>query len=568
MTGPNERIVDHTFAQWVRRRSGSDVLARAAFAASRDEGQGHSCAALLDDDIDLRTLRTLAWVGDGSAFTPFVLSDAGNFYLWRNWRHETRLADALRARVGARTSPVDVARLAAVIAELFSNTDLDATRLQRAAVAAVPGSRVFVLTGGPGTGKTATVLRMALMVLRHASACGFGERPTIALAAPTGKAAQRLAQSIAAGKIDLLQRLPAQSAFRDLLDRVPHAQAQTLHRLLDYRPHDNSFGRGVDSPLAADIVIVDETSMVDLSMMRQLFDAVRADATIILLGDSAQLYAVEAGSVLGDIVASSAVLKDHVITLQHVWRAEAGLHESLGALRAGDSNWCDTLIREGRTGTVEWRACADERAVRTNIEQWIESNRDAYTSIMQPGIDAATALRQLRSCQIVCALREGAFGSHGVNASMLAAMSKRFGFDATGEWHHGRPIIITRNDYARDLYNGDVGIALRDGSSMRVWFESRDRDGAPQLRGFSTRSLPAHEPAWAITIHRSQGSEYGAVAVVLPPQQDHRILSRELVYTAMSRATRSVQLWSTADSLRSAVAQPIHRRGGLRERLR
>ena len=568
MTVSNERIVDHTFAQWVRRRSGSDVLARAAFAASRDEGQGHSCAALSGDEIDLQALRAQAWVGDGSAFTPFVLSDAGNFYLWRNWRHESRLADAIRTRALARTLPIGDGQLAADLAELFGDADSEATRLQRTAVAAVPGSRIFILTGGPGTGKTATVLRMALMMLRHAAACGFGQRPTITLAAPTGKAAQRMAQSIAAGKVDLLQHLPPQSKFRALLDRVPHAQVQTLHRLLDYRPHDNSFGRGVESPLAADIVIVDETSMVDLAMMRQLFDAVRPDATIVLLGDPAQLYAVEAGSVLGDIVASGDALNDQVVTLRHVWRAETGLHESLDALRAGEPGWCDTLIRDGRFGTVAWRGCADEKAMRANIERWIETNASVYASMMQPDVDSAIALKQLRACQILCALREGVFGSRGVNGLMLAALSKRFGFDATGEWHHGRPVIVTRNDYARDLYNGDVGIVLRDGNSMRVWFESRDREGAPQLRSFSTRSLPAHEPAWAITIHRSQGSEYGAVAVVLPPQADHRILSRELVYTAMSRATRSVELWSSAESLRTAAATPINRRGGLRERLR
>jgi exodeoxyribonuclease V alpha subunit len=187
---------------------------------------------------------------------------------------------------------------------------------------------------------------------------------------------------------------------------------------------------------------------------------------------------------------------------------------------------------------------------------------------MRVRVDPTTALRAIRSAQILCALRDSTFGSHGINALMLQALSKRFDIDTVGEWHHGRPVIITRNDYARDLYNGDIGIALHDGGALRVWFESRDRDGTPALRSFSTRTLPAHEPAWAITIHRSQGSEYERVAVVLPPQPDNRVLSRELIYTAMSRATRSVEVWSSSASLRAAIGQPIRRRGGLRERLR
>ena len=566
MIEPVERIVDHTFARWVRTRSGSELLARAAFAALRDEGQGHSCAELSNDDIDTAVLRSHAWVGSGATFTPFVLTDE-KFYLWRNWRHETRLAEAIRTRTETRRMPIDAARIDADVAELFRNTDAAATAAQRQAVAAVPGARLFVLTGGPGTGKTATVLRMVLMLLRHAEACGWQGAPTVALAAPTGKAAQRMAQSIAAGKLDLQCSLAPSSPFLSLLDYVPHAQAQTLHRLLDYRPRENRYGRGMDSPLAADIVIVDETSMVDLAMMRQLFDAVRSDAVIILLGDPAQLYAVEAGSVLGDIVAADSSSQNHMVTLRHVWRAQQDLNRSLDALRDGDANWCDALVANREVDAVRWRSCVDDTSLRVAVAAWIESHADAFAAVMGDMSDPAIAFRALRSNQILCALREGGFGSHGVNALVLDMLAKRFGIDVTGEWYHGRPVIVTRNDYARDLYNGDVGIALRDGQHLRVWFESRDRDGAPSLRSFSTRTLPAHESAWAITIHRSQGSEYGAVAVVLPPQADHRILSRELLYTAVSRATQRVELWTSADALRAAAARPVQRRGGLRDRL-
>ena len=554
-----ERTVDHTFAAWVRRRSGSDILARAAFAASRDEGQGHSCAAL-DADSDFAALRAHAWVGDGAAFSPFVLTDAGDFYLWRNWRHETRLAEALGRRAVDRTVAVDTS---ADIDELFVGTDEASTRLQRAAVSAVAGKRLFVLTGGPGTGKTSTVLRMLLMLLRHAPS-----PPSIALAAPTGKAAQRMSQSIASGKDDLLRRLPDASPFRALLERVPHAQAQTLHRLLDYRAHENVFARGADSPLAADIVVVDETSMVDLATMRQLFDAVRDDATVILLGDAAQLYAVEAGSVLGDIVSAAerdgSPLAGHVVTLRHVWRAEQSLSRNLDRVRAGDADWID---EPEVVSSVRRLDCLDEKSLRARIDGWFDTHAEDFRFLLTADPDPAEALRRLRNFQILCALREGAFGANGINALLRETFEKRLGVDTSHEWHHGRPVIVTRNDYTRDLFNGDIGIALRGPEGLRVWFETRNRDGKAALRSLSTRTLPAHETAWAITIHRSQGSEYADVAVVLPPQADHRILSRELLYTAMSRASHRVELWTSGDSLRAAVSQPVQRRGGLRDRL-
>lgn len=570
MSATPDRAVDHTFAAWVRKRTGSDVLSRAAFTVCRDEGLGHSCAALCDDefdDTDFDALRHHAWVGEGEVFTPFVLGSNGNLYTWRNWRHESELARALRERANAKRC-VDASVLDSSIEELFANSDARATASQRDAVAACVGKRVFVLTGGPGTGKTSTALRMLLMQLRHADLCGFAKTPSIALAAPTGKAVQRLAQSIAAGKTALMSALPSDSPLRALLDHVPHGRAQTLHRLLGFRPRENTFARGASSPIAADIVLVDETSMVDLATMRQLFDAVRPDATLILLGDAGQLYAIEAGSVLGDIVGSvdepDAPLADHVVALHHVWRAGEGLDESLRALRGGDREWSERLLHDGDIGNVRWR----QAAVEACVETWIDDHAVTFESLVRPDAAPSDALAALRTLQILCALRQTPNGSLNINALVTRRLGQRFGIDTTAEWHHGRPVIVARNDYARDLYNGDVGIALQGADGLRVWFETRGRDGGAALRSLSARTLPAHDTAWAITIHRSQGSEYDDVAVVLPPQADHRILSRELIYTAMSRASRRVELWTSAESLRTAVARPVQRRSGLRDRLR
>jgi len=579
-----ERAIDHALERWVRARSGSDLLARAAFAASRDEGAGHVCSALAEEGFDaaeLGTLRAHAWVGDGEFFTPFVLDAAGNFYTWRNWQHETRLAGALRARAQARTTPLGAAELAADIAELFAGSDAQATRWQRTATAAVPGAHVFVLTGGPGTGKTTTVLRMLLMLLRHAPRCGLPSAARVALAAPTGKAAQRLGEAIAAGKQHLREQLSADSAFRPLLDSVPDAQAQTLHRLLGFRPHDNTFARDRARPIDADIVVVDEVSMIDIAIMRRLLEALLPETVLILLGDPGQLHAIEAGSVLSDVAASvaentmpkrvadtlelavaesAAPLAGQVITLTHVWRARSELQAGLDTLRHGDGATFEAFCAKG-DAALQLRACTNAATLRAHVQAWLDV-RACYAQIMRPGIEPECALRSLREAQILCALREGAFGAQGINTLVTQLLAERAGVDAHRDWFPGRPVIITRNDYTRDLYNGDVGIALGGAGDLRVWFAT-----AAGLRSFSPRTLPPHETAWAITIHRSQGSEYRDVAVVLPPAADSRILSRELLYTAVSRATYAAQIWTSAAALRVAAERHVRRRGGLRARL-
>jgi len=575
-----ERAIDRTLQRWVHERTGSTELARAAAAASRDEDSGHVCSALAEEgfcEADLAALRTHAWVGEGSRFSPFVLDAGSNFYTWRNWRHQTRVADALLARAHARTMPLAAAQLAPDVDELFAGSDAQATHWQRVAVAAAPGARVFALTGGPGTGKTTTVLRVLLMLLRHAQRCGLPAMPRIALAAPTGKAAQRLDEAIAAGKQRLRAQLAADSAFLPLLAGVPDAAAQTLHRLLGFRPHDNTFARDAARALDADVVIVDEVSMIDIAMMRRLLDALRDDAVLILLGDPDQLFAIEAGSVLGDIAASvpvnampgpvastlgidaepsDAPLAGQVITLTHVWRAGGDLQHGLDALRRGDPDFI------GDSETLRLRECADAPALRARVAAWLDAHA-CYDALVRPGCAPEAALMLLREAQILCALREGPFGVIGINALVTAALAERCGLDRAAEWFNGRPVIITRNDYTRELFNGDIGIALDHGEGRRVWF-----GGSAGLRSFSPRTLPAHETAWAITIHRSQGSEYRDVAVVLPADVESRILSRELLYTAVSRATTVAEIWTSTAALRAAAERQVRRRGGLRARLK
>ena len=597
----DERAIDQALAQWVFKRTDSALLAAAVRAASNAEGHGHSCAWLTDPFTDagfdadaLATLRQHEWVGDGLRFTPFVLDAQNRFYLWRNWQHESKLATAILQRCEQRSLPIPIDTLADDLDALFAGMPRGTSDWQRAVVATVPGARFFVLTGGPGTGKTTTAVRMLLMLLRHATVCGLPALPSIALAAPTGKAAQRLVQAIARGNAELQVSLPS-ADFRDLLPHIPYADARTLHRLLGYRPTDNTFSRGPRNPLAEDIVVVDEASMVDLAMMRQLLDALRPDAVLILLGDPGQLASVDAGSVLADIVASTppnqlppamvgmltpllqhapdasianSPLAGQVLTLTHSWRAGSGLQRGIEALRdTPDPAWLDALLTRRADGDLHLRRCNDNDALRACVDGWIERHARLLQSLLVPPIGANDALQSLRQLQILCALRDGPFGAQGINTLVARRLAVRFGIDTSHAWYHGRPVIITRNDYARGLFNGDVGIALEGTEGLRVWFELSDRDGQAGLRSFSPRALSAHESAWAITIHRSQGSEYHDVAVVLPPDADNRVLTRELVYTAISRARKHVELWTTDDSLRAALSRPIQRLGGLRERL-
>lgn len=592
MNAISEREIDQALGHWVGARSGSGLLGRAAAAASRAEAQGHVCCALQVDaqfgHDEIAALRQHGWVGDGAAFTPFVLDPDGNLYTWRNWRNQACLAALLRERAQARACPLDAATLAADVGELFAGADAEATRWQRIAVAAAPGARVFLLAGGPGTGKTTTVLRMLAMLLRHAAACGWPAQPTFALAAPTGKAAQRLSEALAGGCANLAATLAPGSAYRPILARLADAQAQTLHRLLGYQPWSETFASGAESPLPADIVVVDEASMIDLAMMRRLCRALRPQATLILLGDPAQLHAIEAGSVLGDVVGSVAPntvpkalaqrlekiaavpidadatpLAGQVITLTHTWRARHGLRDALDALRRGDEKWLQGVLAGANDGDLQWHDCRAAADVRERVRAWVHAHATWFGNLMQRDPDPAGALRELRRVQILCALREGTFGATHINALVERQLAARFGFDANDMWHHGRPVIVTRNDYARGLFNGDVGIARQGVDGLRVWFDAPD--GA--MRSFSPRALPEHETAWAITVHRSQGSEYDAVAVLLPADAQHRILSRELVYTAVSRTREQAQLWAGADALRAAVAHPVKRRSGLRAQL-
>ena len=592
---PAWRPLDRALWRWVRAHGGSPALADVAAWTSLGDGHGDTAMPLLGEaagrhgmpvlpEAAVHVLREEPMVqhadaavmglaaGDAVPAAPFVLDADGRFYLWRNFRQECEVATRVQARRNGRGPACPPEVLAADVDRVFQGDRSDAVQAQRRAVAQVPGRRLFVLTGGPGTGKTTTVLRMLLMLQRQA-----GAALSIAAAAPTGKAAQRLVQSLRQGKERLWEGGALPPDWQPLCDAIPDSEALTLHRLLGYDPYRGGFRRGPRDPLPADVVVVDEASMVALAMLHALLAAVRPEATLILVGDADQLTSVGAGSVLMDLVA---VMErdgaDDIVRLEHSFRAEQHLVPINHAVRAGDALAFEASLHAAAPLAVH-RTVRDERALTMEVRRWADRLADeielrptlvATDTAQELAPTVLGALRALSHRQLLCALREDAFGAAALNATIERHLRQRWEVPEGATWYPGRAVLVTRNDYDQRLFNGDVGLCLADANGhLRVWFETVGADGQPSVRGLSPNALPAHDSAFAVTIHKSQGSEYAHAAVLLPPDAEHRILSRQLLYTGVSRAKQQLEVWGSPESLAAALARPIQRAGGLVERL-
>ncbi len=599
------RALDRHVARWLEAHSGEPLVALAGLAAAAAEAAGSAC-------IHLPALAARPVVGDGTPAWPdwprwqaalaandWVDADtadpvrplvlrAGDCYLRRNFDHETRLVAAIRARL--RSAPAqDEPSLRADLDALFGSPGA-AVDGQRLAAAAALSRGLFVLTGGPGTGKTSTVLRLLLLWLRRRDAGGG----RIALAAPTGKAAQRLGETLAQGLAPLRARLPAQP-WAPLLDAIAALQPQTLHALLGARPDLDTYTAGPDAPLAADLLVVDEASMVDLALMRRTLEALRADADLVLLGDAGQLASVEAGSVLADLVSAAGddgipascsgsqppapgdaptagatgttPLAGHVLRLHTVWRASGVLLDLAAAIRAGDAARVQALAADpAHAGVLRTATVTDTAALARALRDAIDPPHGAglFDDLLQAASPAA-ALTALRGTCVLTALRLGAFGQRAINRLIETLLRRRFGLDADDPWYAGRPLLITAGERSLGLVNGDLGVVHAGGDGLpRAWFESA---GNPEPRALAPLALPAHETAYAMTVHKSQGSEFERVVLVLPAQPG-RGLSRELLYTGATRARRRLELWAGDGVLEAALHMRMQRASRLAERLR
>jgi exodeoxyribonuclease V alpha subunit len=561
------------------REEEEGVLLAAALAV-RGPRLGHVCVDLAtisrtatveaDEELDLGGLpwpEPAAWIEAVTASGLVAVGEDGHarplrligsmLYLDRYWREERQVAADLRALGDA--PPRDVRD--DLVARLFEGDDDD---LQRVATERAVSRGLAVVAGGPGTGKTTTVARI-MAVLAEQAAADDAPAPLVALAAPTGKAAARLEEAVheEADRLDVSDDIRAQ---------LRAAQASTLHRLLGWRPDSHSrFRHHRGNRLPHDVVIVDETSMVSLSLMARLVEAVRPDARLILVGDPGQLTSIEAGAVLGDIVGPAAeaappsggAIADGIVVLERVHRFGGAIAAVAEAVRRGDADAAlDALTRA--PGEVTWIPVdvATTRDAPEAIHGEAVTAARAVTAAARDG-DARRAIDALGAFRLLCAHRRG---PHGVETwadrieRWLAA--EIAGFGAEGRWYVGRPLLVTENDYGLRLYNGDTGVIVAG---------ERGRASAAFERGgevvaFSPARLGAVETVYAMTIHKSQGSQFDAAAVLLPDPSSH-ILTRELLYTAVTRARRRLILAGTEETVRAAIARPVARASGLRRQL-
>lgn len=569
--------------RWVIAHGGSPLLARTVAWASLADARADAAVALDGPDAgwqgtpvlaeeQVDALRRESMVGDGSSDAPsaFVIDAQGRFYLWRNYTRERHIGERLRKlRQQSMPSQPDARPVDAVALDtLFGDEVAGDDSAQRAAVRQLSHRRFGVLTGGPGTGKTTTVLRMLLMAQRHRQQAGLPPA-RIAIAATTGKAAQRLLGSLQEGKRRLQARLH-EADSRDwsaLVAQLPASEALTLHSLLGFRPYDGRFTRNRDLPLDADIVVVDEASMLDLNLLDALLESLPETTQLFLVGDADQLTSIGTGSVLLDLVAAMED-SDDLVRLQHGFRAQSPeLPRLLSAARTGDVEGFKTALTGG---DANWHHVGSPAQLDIRLRAWAE--RLAELAPLRAGrgrteADALAALDALASHQLLCALREGGYGAVHANARIERSLRMLWLRPAQANWYSGRAVMVTRNDYATRLFNGDIGICLADADGdLRVWFEaSAGVDGQRGARAFTPAALPTHEAAFAITVHKSQGSEYDHVALLLPPAPENRVLTRQLVYTGLSRARQGVELWSSDGALTTALANPVRRIGGLRD---
>jgi exodeoxyribonuclease V alpha subunit len=467
------------------------------------------------------------------------LYDDRLLYLDRYWREEKQVCDDLLALLAAG-SPAELPDFTRLFPTGFEE--------QREAAEIALSQVVTVLTGGPGTGKTTTVARLLALVAEQAELAGLAQ-PRIALAAPTGKAAARLAEAVQheVAKLDAADRA-----------RLGELQAMTLHRLLGRRPDSSSrFRHDRGNRLPHDVIVVDETSMVSLTLMARLLEAVRPDARLVLVGDPDQLASVEAGAVLADLVDGlSARDGVRVATLRTSHRFGTAIGALANAIRIGDADLVLALLRSGDEH-IEFIEEDDptERLHSVLVPHALRLREAAVLGAVD------VALAALDKHRLLCAHRRGPFGVAHWNGQVQKWLAEETGQPAWSEWYAGRPLLVTANDYGLRVYNGDTGVVVAGPDGLRAVIAS-----ATGPLDFATSRLGDVETMHAITIHKSQGSQADAVTVLMP-HEDSRLLTRELFYTAVTRAQKKVSVVGSEGEVRAAIECRAIRATGLKLRL-
>ena len=468
---------------------------------------------------------------------PILRLNGDLLYLDRYWLEEQQVCDDVLAMMAATPQ-----RAVPDTARLFPTGYEE----QRAAAEVALSQGLTVLTGGPGTGKTTTVARLLALLVEQAKLTA-NTRLRIALAAPTGKAAARLQEAV---QLEVARLQPADQ------EALVGLHATTLHRLLGSRPDTSArFRHHRGNRLPHDVIVVDEASMVSLTMMARLLEAVRPHTRLVLVGDPDQLASVEAGAVLADLVDGLGEAKIAALKTSHRFGESIG--ELATAIRVGDADRVVDVLRAGGEH-IEWIEAADPREQLRNV---LVPHALALRTAAILG-DGGAALATLDEHRLLCAHRRGPFGVQHWNRQVERWLTEATGEPIWSSWYAGRPVLMTANDYGLGLYNGDTGVTVVDGGTLRAVV-----GGAGEALTFATSRLADVETMHAMTIHKSQGSQADEVTVLLPPE-DSRLLTRELFYTAVTRAKKRVRAVGSEPALRAAVERRAVRASGLGRRLR
>ena len=566
--------LDVHFARLMTRLSGQEdeEVFFAAALVSRATGEGHVCLDLsavegkplllgestLDSFVCtklpewLEKLHDSSVVGRPGDYSPLILDDRSRLYLYRYWDYENKLANDLRSRVNSEIEGIDLPLLKDGLSRLFSPTLNEQTDWQKLAAFLATLKRFCVISGGPGTGKSTLIARIIALIMEQ----NKGNQIRIALATPTGKAAMRLQEAIQMGK----KTLPAEVHVKEAIPR----EASTIHRLLGTIPGSPYFRHSRENPLPVDMVIVDEASMVDLALMSKLVLAIPQHARLILLGDKDQLASVEAGAVLGDICDTGRThgfskdlskrfqeingdtfevslindngpgIQDCVFELKHSYRfgTDSGIRAVSLAVNKGDGNLALRILKGGEYDDIRWKDLPKPGTLQRVLRETVLY---CFKPYLKTG-DPREAFSLFGRFRILCALRKGPLGVYSLNLLVEQVLREESLINPEKRWYQGRPVMITKNDYQLGLFNGDIGIILLDpvtDHDLRAFFLSPEGD----FRSFLPIRLPEHETVYAMTVHKSQGSEFDE-ALLLLPDQHTPVLTRELIYTGITRAKK------------------------------
>jgi exodeoxyribonuclease V alpha subunit len=589
----------HHVVRWARESNAPshtlDALRAAARATSLATASGHVCTYLTDivaaaEDLDEPALRR-ALLDSGMVGTPempdmhpLILDHDGRLYLHRYFDYERRLAQRLMQPAPTKASAI-ANNVKAFLDRLFAASAKrlgDRPDWQKIATALTLERPLTIISGGPGTGKTTTIVNVLACALVSNQDC------RIRLAAPTGKAAARMLEAIR----NAAAHLPA-----DLRERLP-AESFTVHRLLGWLPDSNEFRHHAGNPLPIDLLVVDEASMLDLALATKLVEAVPPAAHIILLGDKDQLAAVESGAVFSELSADPTLsnacverlaavtgipaarivtatpvkptrLDDSVVWLTENFRFanDSGIGRLAAHVNAGAAGAAIDFLRSRADAALEWIEDAHPAPQAASLQRIIDEMKTYIDAARADLGNKAALFEALGRFRVLCAEREGPRGVVAINQFVGQHFRKALDhpLDPGGrsEWYPGRPVMVLANDYVLKLFNGDIGIVLPDGSeTLMVYFP--DSDGG--FRPVAPLRLPEHETAFATTVHKAQGSEFDKVLLMLPAKSS-RVVTRELLYTAVTRSRSGVAIVGGAEMVEKAIVSPTRRYSGLAARL-